>query len=54
VENANMRRETRPWKKKERNLSTNPKEGRPTNIKITPKITESNNNYSSLTINGLC
>jgi hypothetical protein len=56
MENTNTRRETTPWKKQESNLlSTNPKEDSHTNIKITSKITESNNHHSliSLNINGL-
>ena len=56
MENSNTRRETTPYKKQESNLlSTNPKEDSHTNIKITSKITGSNNHYSLifLNINGL-
>jgi hypothetical protein len=56
MENSNIRRETISQKKQERNfLSTNPKEDSHTNIKITSKITGSNNHYSliSFNINGL-
>jgi hypothetical protein len=46
-ENSNTRRETIPYKKQESNLlSTNPKEGRHTDIKITLKITGRNNHIT--------
>jgi hypothetical protein len=55
MENANTRRETIHWKNQENNLLlTNPKEDNHTNIKITSKITGSNNYYSLISnINGL-
>jgi hypothetical protein len=50
MENANTRREITPKKKKESDLSTNPKEDSHTNIKMTSKITGGNNHYSLLNI----
>jgi hypothetical protein len=58
-ENANTRMESIPWGggggTRNNILSTNPKGDSQTNIKITSKITGSNNHYSSLSpnINGL-
>jgi hypothetical protein len=52
MENSNTRRETIPFKKQESNLfPTNSKEDSYTNVKITSKITRSNNPYSSIPLN---
>jgi hypothetical protein len=45
------RRETTPYKKQESNLSTNPKEDSHTKIKITSKITGSNNHFFLISLN---
>jgi hypothetical protein len=51
MENTNTRRETTPKKNQESNLLKNPKEDNHTNIKITSKITGSNNHYSLISLN---
>jgi hypothetical protein len=52
MKNACTRRETTPYKKQENNLlSISPKEDSHTNIKITSKITGSNNHFSLISLN---